>query len=186
MVWILICAIWVHVISEAFWHLDKMPLASHYLWGRVLRGIIGLPTWALLLYGLCFRPLYLMYRKAATGNTWLYALGSHCLELGFFLFVVVPMVAIKSDFLDYWPGLVAAAVLRFIVWAGDVNERTLDGVIKRHAPRLQYKSPPPARPGPPPTRSKPQNLRWTFNREENPWQSRNHKAKEKAGSRRAS
>jgi hypothetical protein len=69
MAWILICGTAVLLSSDAALVLGKSPLASHPLWGRVLWGLITLPTVGLILYGLGIRPIYLMVRKASSGAT---------------------------------------------------------------------------------------------------------------------
>lgn len=167
MAWILICGIAGYIFSEAAMALYKSPLAAHPLWGRLLAGLIYWPTAALFLYGLCLRPIILMVRKANSGTTWLDALGSHCLELGVFLFAVMPMALGAGGLLDYWPGLVATAIFKFFHYCGESNARELDRLIKRHAPRLRYDSQEPensypGRPGKNRAIPGPGQARWTF------------------------
>jgi len=137
MAWILICGIAVFLSSEAALVLGKSPLASHPLWGRVLWGLITLPTVGLILYGLGIRPIYLMVRKASNGATWVDALGSHCLELGVFLFFMVP-ANLWGPGMTYWPGLAGTAIFKFFHYCGVSNERQLERLVQRHAPYLRY------------------------------------------------
>lgn len=165
MAWILICGIAVFFSSEAALFLGKLPLASHPMWGRVLRGLIGLPTACLVLYGLCIRPIILMARKAYNGATWVDALGSHCLELGVFLFFMVPE-NLWGPGTTYWPGLVGTAIFKFVHYCGVSNDRQLQRLVRRHAPYLRYgpQVPLPSGQGRPEGNSfpGPEKTRWTF------------------------
>lgn len=137
MAWILICGIVVFLYSEAALVLVRSPLASHPFWGRVLWGLISLPTWAVILYGLCLRPIILMVRKVNSEDTWVDALGSHCLELGVFLFFMVP-ANLRGPGSTFWPGLACTAIFKFFHYCSVSNERQLERLVRRHAPRLRH------------------------------------------------